>query len=118
MATPRHRTLILAVAFLLSIGATFFFGYRAGRAAHRVRWQNEPIRAWMTVPFVAHTHHVREELLFDALHIPLFPADRRPIRDIALVEKRPVSELIADLEDAIENAESHGETLPATRKAP
>jgi len=118
VATPRQRTLLLGAAFLAAIAATFFFGYRAGRTAHRVRSQNEPIRAWMTVPFVAHTHHVREETLFDALHMQPSPQDHRPIRDIARSEKRPASDLIADLEDAIEDAETHGETLPPVHRAP
>jgi hypothetical protein len=116
--TGRQRTLVLAAAFIVAIGVTFFFGYRAGRTARRVRWQNEPIRSWMSVPFVAHTHHVREEALFGALHLPRSPRDHRPIRDIARAEKRPVSELIGDLEDAIENAESRGETLPPSGRAP
>lgn len=118
MATPRQRTLVLGAAFLASIAATFFFGYRAGHNAHRVRWQNEPIRAWMTVPFVAHTHHVREETLFDAIHVRPSPQDHRPIRDIARFEKRPSSDLIGDLEEAIENAETHGDTLPPARRTP
>ncbi|HEX4276669.1 MAG TPA: hypothetical protein VHZ74_15025 [Bryobacteraceae bacterium] len=118
MATPRQRTLVLTVAFVLAIAVTFFFGYRAGRIARRVRWQNEPIRSWMSVPFVAHTHHVREDVLFDALHMQPAPGDRRPIRDIARAEKRPVADVIADIEDAIENAEGGGGTTPERGKAP
>ena len=50
--------LILAVAFCLAIAGTLIFGVRAGRYARRLRTENEPIRAWMSVPFIAHTHHV------------------------------------------------------------
>jgi hypothetical protein len=117
VATPRQRTLLLAAAFFLAIAATFFFGYRAGQTARRVRWQNEPIRSWMSVPFVANTHHVPERVLFGALHLEPKPADHRPIRDIARSEKRPASELIRDLEDAIENAENGNEAAPSPDKA-
>ena len=51
----------------LAIAVTFFFGYRAGRTARHVRWQDEPIQPWMSVPFVAHTHHTSSELLFQAI---------------------------------------------------
>ena len=48
---PRHQNLILALAFLLAIAATIFFGMRAGRKARRVHFKNEQIRGWMRVPF-------------------------------------------------------------------
>jgi hypothetical protein len=104
----RHRTFLLLPGFCLAIAATFFFAYRAGRSARRVRWQNEPIRPWMSVPFVAHTHHTREEILFRAIRIPPNPRDRRPIRDIARAEKLPVAGLIRDLQNAIANADGAG----------
>jgi len=94
----------LVLGFCLAIAATFFFGYRVGRTARRVRWQNEPIQPWMSVPFVAHTHHTREELLFRAIGVPPNPRDRRPIRVIARTEKLPVADLIRTLQNAIADA--------------
>ena len=91
-----------------------FFGYRASRTARHVRWQNEPIQPWMSVPFAAHIHHMRAEILFQAIHLPPNPRDRRPIRDIARDEKIPVSELIRDLQNAVANAgQSGSETVPS-----
>jgi hypothetical protein len=99
---------LLVLGFCLAIAATFFFGYRAGRTARHLRQQNEPIKSWMSVPFVAHTYHVREDLLFDALHVPPNPRDHRPIRDIARAEKLPSAELIGELRHAIANAPPDG----------
>jgi hypothetical protein len=95
---------LLILCFCLAIGATFFFGYRAGRTARHNRWQNEPIRPWMSIPFIAHAHHVREETLFQAIHVSPNPRDHRPVRDIARNQKIPVSELIRQLDEAVDQA--------------
>jgi hypothetical protein len=119
VAQPRPLTLLLVLGFCLAIGATFFFGYRAGRTARHVRWQDEPIQSWMSVPYVAHTHHTRSELLFQAIHVRPNPRDHRPIREIARAEKLPVAELIRDLRKAIENANPPGsEGIPPSANAP
>jgi hypothetical protein len=93
---------MLVAGFCLALAATFFFAYRAGTAARHVRWQDEPIRAWMSVPFIAHEHHTREEILFAAIGLPPDRHDHRPIRAIARARRVPVNQLIHDLEDAIE----------------
>ena len=102
--------LILAsptIAFLLAIGATFVLGVRVGRHARYIRCATEPIRPWMSVPFIAHTHHVPVQTLFQAIGTqPQQPHDRRPLRRIAREEKRPVADLIRELNDAI--AKSRG----------
>ena len=118
MAHPRRQTLILVLGFCLAVVATFFFGYRAGRTARHVHWQNEPIQPWMSVPFVAHTHHTSSERLFQAIHVQPNPRDRRPIRDIARAEKLPIAELIRALQDAIANANRTGSEAVPPSKAP
>jgi hypothetical protein len=114
---PWLRSLLLVTGFFLAITATFFFSYRASRTARHVRWQNEPIQPWMSVPFVAHTHHAREELLFGAIHVEPNPRDHRPIRDIARAEHVPVNRLIQDLQAAIEKPPVTG-TSPPSGRAP
>ena len=98
------RKLIFALALILAITGTFVFGFRAGRHARYIHWQNEPIRAWMSVPFIAHTHHVPPEMLYKAVGLPPLEHDRRPLRRIAREEKRPVADVIHDLENAIAKA--------------
>jgi hypothetical protein len=111
--------LLLLLGLLLALGATFFFGYRAGRTARHIHWRNERVQPWMSVPFVAHTHHTRSELLYQAIHVEPNPRDRRPIREIARAQKVPVAELIRDLENAIANANRPGsEAAPPSGKAP
>jgi hypothetical protein len=97
---PRNQ-LILAMAFVVAIAGTFIFGFRAGRYAHRLRLENEPIHPWMSVPFIAHTHHVPAGILFQAIGLPPSARDRRPLRAIARAEKRPVDDLVRDLEKAL-----------------
>ena len=93
------------LAFLLAITGTFVFVSRAGRHARQVRTENEPIRGWMSVPFIAHTHHVPASVLFQAIGVlPREPRDRRSVRRIAHDLNRPVPELIAKLQRAIDVA--------------
>jgi hypothetical protein len=103
MGQPARR-LLFALALIAAIAGTFVFGYRAGRHARRIHWQNEPVRAWMSVPFIAHTHHVPPETLYQAIGLPPHQRDRHPLRRIAREEKRPVDDLIRDLESAIAKA--------------
>ncbi len=52
------RTLAICLAFALALAGTFVFAYRAGREARHIHAANEPIRPWMSIPFIAHAHHV------------------------------------------------------------
>ena len=98
---PARRTVILAVTFVAAIALTFVFGYRAGREARMIRRQNEPIHSWMSVPFIAHAHHVPAEALYKAIGAEPQPKDRRPLRRIAHEQKRKVDELIRELNGAL-----------------
>jgi hypothetical protein len=100
-----RRTLAVGVAFLVAITGTFVFAYRAGRRARHIRAENEPIRAWMSVPFIAHAHHLPAAALFQAIGVhPREPHDRRSVRRIAHDLNRPVPDLIAQLQRAIDAA--------------
>jgi hypothetical protein len=109
----RNQGLLIGLAFLLSISLTAVFAFRAGRHARHMRFESESIRPWMSVPFIAHTHHVPADPLFEAIGLPPHPHDRRPLRRIAHDENRPVSELISRLEQAIAAARPPG-VEPAT----
>jgi len=113
------KVLLLAVAFCVAIAGTFIFGFRAGRHARHLHWENEPIRPWMSVPFVAHTHHVPSAVLFHAIRMEPQPHDRRPLRTIAREQHRPVEEVMADLERALASAgHTHPAPEPGGDKAP
>ncbi len=100
----------MAVAFCVAIAGTLVLAFRVRRHARRLHFENEPIRPWMTVPFIAHTHHVPASVLFHALGIEPEQRDRRPLRTIARQEHRPVEDVVRDLERALAGA---GHTHPA-----
>jgi len=99
-----RRKLILIAALILAIAGTLVFGNKIRRHIRRMRWENEPIRSWMSVPFIAHTHHVRPDILYQAIRVEPRQHDRRPIRNLARAENRPVADVMHDLEKAIADA--------------
>jgi len=100
-----QRTVAVGVAFVLAMTGTIVFGTRAGRRVRQIHTANEPIQEWMSVPFVAHTHHVPASVLFQAIGVrPRQPHDRRSVRHLARELNRPVPELIAQLQRAIDAA--------------
>lgn len=93
----------IGLAFVLAIAGTVIFAARAGQRLRHMRAGEEPIHAWMSVPFIAHTHHVPASELFQAIGVqPREPHDRRSIRRIAHDLKRPVPEVMAKLQRAID----------------
>ena len=87
------------------MAGTIIFASRAGRRVRQIHTANEPIREWMSVPFVAHTHHVPASVLFQAIGVqPRQPQDRRSVRHIARDINRHVTELMAQLQRAIDTA--------------
>ena len=102
MGETWQRTLAVGLAFLLAIAGTVIFASRAGRQARHFHTATEPIHAWMSVPFIAHTHHVPASVLFQAIGVqPRQPQDRRSVRHIARDLHRPVPELMAQLQRAV-----------------
>jgi hypothetical protein len=104
---PGRRAILLAVTFVVAIALTFVFGYRAGHHARMIRWETEPVRGWMSVPFIAHTHHVPAEILYQAIGVEPQPKDRRPLRRLAREQKRSVDQLIKDLTAALQQNGAH-----------
>ena len=107
MKNPGWRVWLVVVAFLLVVAFTGLFAVRTvRRAAYWRHHQDEQIRPWMSLGYIAHSHRVPVPLLRQALGLP--PKgngpDRRPIREIAREQNRPVEEVIKTLEDAIATA--------------
>ena len=113
------RLLIVAAAFCVAIAVTFIFAFRGGRHARHLHSENEPIRPWMSVPFIAHTHHVPAAILFHAIGLEPGQRDRRPLRTIARDQHRPVEDVVRDLERALAGAgHTHPSLEPPGGKAP
>ena len=101
-----QQSLGLGLAFVAAVSLLVVFSYRAVRHVRYLHAEEQPIHSWMSVPFVAHTHHVPKEVLFEALGVSQRERDHRPLRVIAREQKRSVDGVIRDLENAIVKA--HG----------
>jgi hypothetical protein len=100
---------VIALAFLLATAGALLFAVQASRHAHHLRTAAEPIHGWMSIAFIAHTHHVPASVLFEAIGVkPLQPHDHRSVRHIAHELNRPVPEVIAQLQKAIDAARPPG----------
>lgn len=101
--SPRRVVAILALAFVLAAAATLLFAVRVHRGFRAFHTQNEPIRAWMSIPFVAHAHHVPTSVLYEAVGVtPEQPRDHRSIGHIARELHREPSDIEAQLQRAID----------------
>jgi hypothetical protein len=94
---------LLALGLVLSLAIATLFAFRAWQHVPR-RQVDEPIHAWMTVPYIARSYRVPPAVLLAALGLPAKPPDRRPIMTIARAQNRPVAAVIADLQNAIVHA--------------
>ena len=99
-----RRKIILSVALLVAMAGAIVFGHRTRGHIRRIRSENDPIRPWMSVPFIAHVHHVRPDILYQAIRVEPRQHDRRPVRQLARAENRPVADVMRDLEAAIASA--------------
>jgi hypothetical protein len=106
------REWLILLGFVLSVALVGVF---VARSVHVVRQlpQDETIRPWMTVPYVAHSYRVSPSLLLQALGLPARPHDRRPISSIARAQHRPLQDVIADLQRAIVQARSSSAPSPS-----
>lgn len=95
------RQWLVVLAFVFVVSFTGLFAVRTVRRA--IYWhyhQDEPIRPWMNLGYIAHSYSVPPWVLHQALGLPPKP-DRRPIREIAREQHRSVNEVIAILQAAI-----------------
>jgi hypothetical protein len=98
------------VLLLLFVGAllvTGLFGVRTVRRA--IYWRNhrdEQIRPWMSVGYVARSYRVPPHVLYQSINLTPVPHDRRPLREIAREQNRPIEDLISQLQKAITEARS------------
>ncbi len=94
---------LLIFALGATLVATGVLSYRAVNMGRRVHAAEEPIRPWMTVPYIAHSKHISQSALWSALGIPSHLHDHRPLARIARDQKRPVNDVISALQHALEH---------------
>lgn len=98
----------MLIVFLLAVAATGLFAVRGVRRA--IYWRahrDEPIRPWMSVRYVSRSYRVPPHVLYEAIRLEPIPRDRRPLREIAREQNRPVEDLIKDLEETIKGFRAH-----------
>ena len=104
MKSLTWRQGVVGVAFAVSLSLAIFFVVRAVRPM--IYWhyhQDEPIRGWMNLGYVAHSYHVHPHVLHAALGLPDKP-DKRPLREIAKEQNRSMDEIRSLLLKAIAQA--------------
>jgi hypothetical protein len=98
------RQWLVLLAFVLAVSVTGLFAVRTVQRA--VYWhyhQDEPIRPWMNLGYIAQSYRVPPWVLSEALGLPPKP-DRRPIKVIAREQNRSVAEVTSILQNAIVHA--------------
>jgi hypothetical protein len=96
-----HQWVLLSL-LLVAVFVTALFGVRAvRRAAYWHNHRDEVIRPWMSVTYIAHSYQVPPHVLYQAINLAPVPHDRRPLREIARQQNRPVETLISEVQNAI-----------------
>jgi len=98
----RRRFVIGGILVFLLLFTGYFGWHTVQRARYWREHKDEPIRAWMTIGYIAHSYHVPPPVLKQALGLPANVPDKRPLARIAHEQNRPVEELISLLNETIE----------------
>jgi hypothetical protein len=107
------RRWLILIAFVLAASFAGLFAVRTARhALYWSRHRDEAIRPWMSVPYVARSYRVPPHVLYRAINLTPAPRDRRPLREVALEQGRPVEALAAELQTAIVAFREHPERFP------
>ena len=101
------RAAWLVVALALAIGVAGLLTLHTIRHAIRLHRATEEVRPWMSIPYIARSHHVPAEQLYEAVGLPFDRHDHRPLWRIARQEGRPVDQLISSVEALIAHAHGH-----------
>ena len=111
------RHWLLIGSFMLALAVAGWHGFRFVRDA--IYWdmnRDEPILGWMNVGFVAHSYHVPQPVLYDALGLPAKPPDKRPLSEIAAAQGKSIDDIAKSLNDAVIHARQSA--APPARSVP
>ena len=100
---------------LFVLAFTAFFAFRTAKGI--LYWdmrQEEPVRRWMTIPYIAHLRNVPEPVLNKAAGLPEDAHDTRPLIKIARSQGRHVHELEEKLENAVVEYRAFNPTTEGT----
>ncbi len=97
------RTGVVILGFVVSLALVVIFTVRVLHYVHHPATA-EPIRPWMSIPYIAHSYHIPAQDLYTALGLPADRRDRRPIMMIARAQHRTIQSVIEILYQAIVKA--------------
>ena len=99
--SKRRQQILLLSGLLIALCITVFFGVRAYHRFSRPP-SNDPIREWMSIPYIVHAYRMPPPVLLDALGLPAdTPPSKRPLSRIAKELNLTTDEVIKRVEDAI-----------------
>ncbi len=102
---------LLVMGLILSMALIGIFAFRSIIYMPHRR-EAEPIRPWMSIPYIAYSYRIPSKGLFQALGLPDNPRDRRPLAAIAREQNRTVQSVIQTIYQAIIAA--HPSKMPPT----
>ena len=97
----RGNWLLLALFLAAAAASSFFAGLSYERARHLSVEQDELIKGWMSLSYVAHAYQVSPDTLHLALDLAPETPDRRTLADIAEERRLPLDAIRLRLEHAI-----------------
>jgi len=109
----RWQQWLIVLGLALSLALMVFFTVRAMHFLAPQR-RDEPIRPWMTIPYIAKSNKIPEYVFYQALGIARIPHDRRPLMQIAREQKRPIQDVIKVIETTIVHSRPPYPTPPMT----
>lgn len=99
--SKRRQQILLLSGLLIALCITVFFGVRAYHRFSRPP-SSDPIREWMSIPYIVHAYRMPPPVLLDALGLPAdTPPSKRPLSRIAKELNLTTDEVIKRVEDAI-----------------
>lgn len=117
--SKRRQQLLLLIGLLVALFITLFFGVRAFHRFSRPP-SHEPVREWMSIPYIVHAYHVPPPVVLEALGLPADTRpSKRPLSRIAKELNLSTDEVIKRVEDAIaQERASHAPPGKPTTAAP
>ncbi len=123
----RIKLVLVGVLLFLALGTTAIAAGSTYQAFQRLQQQNalakggdvRAIRAWMTIPDIAHMYHVPERYLYTWLRLPANSTlHHDTLHELSITYKRPVNDLIRGVQDAIKAYRKQHPGNPEHRPSP
>jgi hypothetical protein len=123
----RVKFLLVSLLLALALACMFFSAAGTIQAYQQFEKNHQRITSgdvstvdsWMTLPYVAHVYHVPETCLYQSLHVlNSWPTRHETLRALADRYRRPVNQVILEVQYAILNYRKHHIICPAPSPPP